>query len=52
VDEPGRGVALTHLGWDLALVGDEQRTRESCVLAKNLVDLSPGAGADFCKAIG
>jgi len=49
VDEARRGVAIAHLGGNLPLVGNEERSGQRRVLTKDLVDRTPGARPDSCE---
>jgi len=46
VNESSRGVAIPHLGWDLALVSDEKRAGQRSIVAKRAVYRTGGARPD------
>jgi len=51
VDQPCRGVAIPHLGRDLALIRYQKRPRQWRVLAKSAIDRTRSAGADSRKEV-
>jgi hypothetical protein len=52
VDQACSRVPISHLRRDLALVGDEERSRHRRVRAENPVDLSGRSRADFYEDVG
>jgi hypothetical protein len=52
VNESSCGVAITHLGWDLALVGDEKRAGQRSIVPKRAVYRTGGTRPDTRQYVG
>jgi len=46
VNESSRGVAIPHLGWDLALVSDEKRAGQRSIVPERAVYRTGGTRPD------
>ena len=52
MNESCSGVAIAHLGWDLALVSDEKRAGQRSVVRKRAVNRTGGTRSDPGEYVG